>query len=458
MSGVAGRGWAEVLSAVPPETRYATTADGIHLAYQVVGDGPGDVVVMSGFISHLEHQWANPGYARSMERLASFSRVIAFDKRGLGLSDPVPMRDVSDLEKRIEDIAAVMAAAASERAALFAVAESGAVAALFAATYPERVSALILYGSWARFFWAEDYPAGVPRSFIEPISEAIGSGWGSAPVLDAVAPSAVGDSKLRAWWAEWERLSASPGTAQAYARVAMELDVRPVLGHLRVPTLVLRRRDDPFVPVTQARYLADHIPGSRLVELPGRDHPHFLGDVDSVMDEIEEFLTGARAHADDDRALVTVLFTDIVGSTALAAEIGDRQWAGLLEAHYGVVRRQLERFGGAELDIAGDGFLARFDIPARAIRCALAIREGVHRVGVTIRAGVHTGEVVAKAGKVTGVTVHIGARVAALADPDEVLVTQTVRDLLVGSSVHFADRGLHALKGVPNEWRLYAVE
>jgi len=446
-----------VVAAVRPAIRYTTTGDGVHLAYEVTGDGPRDVVVTSGFISHLEHQWADPGYARSLERLAAFARVISFDKRGLGLSDPVPMTDVGDLEKRTEDIAAVMAAAGSQRAALLAFSESGGVAALFAATHPELVSELILYGSWARFFCADDYPAGVPWESWEPIVTSIRSAWGSAAVFDVIAPCAANDVRLRSWWAEWERLSASPGTAEAYAKVAMELDIRPVLGHVRAPTLILHRRDDPFAPIAQARYLAGHIPGSRLVELPGRDHPHFVGDVDSVMDEVEEFLTGARAHADDDRALVTVLFTDLVGSTRRASEIGDQKWAALLQAHHSLIRRQLERFGGTELDTAGDGFLARFDTPMRAIRCAIAIRDGMHGIGLTIRAGIHTGEAVRQADKLAGLTVHIGARAAALAAPDEVLVTQTVRDLMVGSSTRFADRGAHALKGVPNKWRLYAV-
>jgi len=345
-------------SAAVSATRYTTTGDGIHLAYEVTGDGPRDVVVTSGFISHLEHQWADPGYARSLERLTTFARVICFDKRGLGLSDPVPITDAGDLEKRTKDIAAVMAAAGSQRAALLAFSESGAVAALFAATHPERVSELVLYGSWARFFRADGYPAGVRPGSWDVMAAAIRSAWGAAAVFDAVAPSAAGDVRLRSWWAEWERLSASPGTAEAYAKVAMELDIRPVLGHIRAPTLILHRRDDPFVPVAQARYLAGHLPGSRLVELPGRDHPHFVGDVDSVMDEVEEFLTGARAHADDDRPLVTVLFTDLVGSTRRASEIGDQQWAALLEAHRRLIRRQLECFGGTELDTAGDGFLA----------------------------------------------------------------------------------------------------
>ena len=330
--------------------------------------------------------------------------------------------------------------------------------ALFAATYPERVSALVLYASWARFTQAPDYPTGVPRDMLDSIIELGREGWGKAAVLPVLAPSVAADERFRNWWAQWERLSASPGTAAALLRIAFEFDIRRVLKSIRVPTLVIHRTGDPFVPVDHGRYLADQIPGAMFVEVPGGDHPHFVGDTDSIMEEIEEFLTGSRQVETPDRMLATVMFTDIVGSTERAAAMGDQRWRDLLESHNALIRRALERFRGREIDTAGDGFLATFDGPARAIRCAQAITEGVRRLGIEVRAGLHTGEVEPREDGIGGLAVHIGARVAALAGPGEVLVSRTVRDLVAGSGLSFVDRGVHVLKGVPDEWQVFEAE
>ncbi|HET6810155.1 MAG TPA: adenylate/guanylate cyclase domain-containing protein [Acidimicrobiales bacterium] len=439
-----------------PETRYALAGD-LHIAYQALGDGPIDLVFVAGFTSHCEHQWLEPALARSLRRMASFSRLIWVDKRGTGLSDPVPVSDPPTLEQRMEDLTAVLDALGSEQAALFGASDGGQMCALFAATYPERVSALALYGTWARLAEAPDYPVGTPREDVEAIVEMGRTGWGQAAVLPILAPSMADDERFRSWWAQWERLSASPGMAAALLRVAFEGDTRGVLSSITAPTLVMHRKGDRFIDVEHGRYLADHLPGARYVELEGDDHPHFVGDTESVMDELEEFLTGCRGHREPDRMLATVLFTDIVGSTERAAAIGDRRWRDLLEAHHSVVRGELDRFHGQEIDTAGDGFLAAFDGPARAIRCAEEITAAVRRLGLEVRAGVHTGEVERREGGIGGIAVHIGARVAALAGPGEVLVSRTVKDLVVGSGIRFEERGTHQLKGVPDQWQLFAV-
>jgi pimeloyl-ACP methyl ester carboxylesterase len=440
-----------------PEVRYANNGD-LHIAYQVLGDSPRDLVFVAGFTSHCEHQWEEPSLARSLERMASFSRLIWFDKRGTGLSDPIFDRDQFTLEQRMDDMRAVMDAAGSERATILGASEGGAMAALFAATYPERVSGLILYASWARTFQASDYPYGPPEATFESILEMGASSWGHAGVLPVVAPSAAGDARMQDWWARWERLSCSPGTARRLLEVAFQIDIRDVLSAIHVPTLVIHRTGDRFAPVEHGRYLAAHIPGARYVELPGVDHPHFVGDVDSIMDEVAGFVTGQRAPHATERTLVTVLFTDIVGSTERAAQIGDQAWRDLLEAHNAAVRRELFRFRGKEIDRAGDGFLATFDGPARGVACGRAIVESCRRLGLEIRAGVHTGEIEQQAdGSIAGLAVHIGARVAAAAQPGEVLVSRTVRDLVIGSGLHFTERGEFQLKGVPGEWQLLSV-
>ena len=438
-----------------PEVHYAKNGD-LHIAYQVLGDGPFDLVFVAGFTSHCEHQWEEPALARSLERLASFSRLIWFDKRGTGLSDPVLDVNQFTLEQRMGDLNAVLDAADSKQAALFGASEGGAMSALFAATYPQRVSALVLYGSWARTLRAPDYPIGLPQEMFQDIVELGRAGWGSAEILPVLAPSVADDPRIRNWWAQWERLSASPGLAARLLEVAFEIDIRAILPAIRVPTLVIHRSGDRFAPVEHGRYLAQHIPGARYVELEGADHPHFIGDSDRVIGEVESFLTGQRVEWPTERVLATVLFTDIVGSTQHAARLGDRRWRDLVKAHHRLIRRELDRYRGCEVDTAGDGFLATFDGPARAVRCAQAICEGVQHLGLEVRAGVHTGEIeVGGDNSVRGIAVHVGARIAALAEGGQVLVSRTVRELVAGSGLGFESLGTHHLKGVPDDWEIY---
>ncbi len=438
------------------ETRYASSGD-VNIAYQIVGDGPLDLVFVSGWVSNLDLMWAEPSYARFLRRLASFSRLILFDKRGTGLSDRVPDADLPTLEARMDDVRAVLDAAGAERAALLGHSEGGPMCLLFAATYPERTIALALVGTYARRLRAADYPFGAAAEAYEAFLREIADGWGGPVGLEVRAPSLVDDERFRTWWADYLRMSASPGAALALTRMNGEIDVRAVLEAVAVPTLVVHRTGDRSLPVEGARYLAERIRGARLVELPGEDHLPFVGDADEILEEIEEFLTGIRPLREPDRVLATVLFTDIVGSTTRAAELGDRRWRDLLEAHHSLVRRQLERWRGREVDTAGDGFLATFDGPARAIRCAVAIRGAMAPLDLEIRAGLHCGEVELVGDDVAGIAVHTGARVAALARANEVLVSSTVRDLVAGSDIGFEERGEHELKGVPGTWRLYAV-
>jgi class 3 adenylate cyclase len=438
-----------------PETRYARSGD-VHLAYQTLGDGPGDLVFVAGFTSHCEHQWEQPDLARSLRRMASFSRLVWFDKRGTGLSDPVGP-DQFSLELRMRDMDAVLDAVGSRKASLLGASEGGPMCTLYAATYPDRVSHLVLYGTWARFFQDADYPIGLPPEAFEDIAELATAGWGHAGVLPVVGPSVANDPAMRQWWGRWERLSCSPGTVASLVRVAFQTDVRQVLGLVRAPTLVIHRTGDQFASVEHARYLAGHIPDARLVELPGADHPHFIGDWRPIVDEVEEFVTGTRNPPTGDRVLATVLFTDIVGSTEQATSHGDRRWLDLLERHNTLVRRELDRFGGQEVKTVGDGFVATFDGPARAVRCAQAINDAVAGLGLRIRAGVHTGEVELLDGDIGGIAVHIAARVNALAAPGEVLVSRTVKDLVAGSGIRFLDRGAHALKGIDESWQLLAA-
>jgi pimeloyl-ACP methyl ester carboxylesterase len=432
------------------ETRYAKSGD-VHIAYQVIGQGATDVVLVPGFISHVEEWWEQPLSARFLERLASFSRLILFDKRGTGLSDREA--GVPTLEQRMDDVRAVLAAAGSERAAVLGISEGGAMSVVFAATYPERTAALVLYGTFAEFrSWVP-----TPEQ-LEHFLHAIDEGWGTGGSLPQFAPSLADDPRFRRWWARHERLGASPGAAMALMRMNSEIDVRHVLPAIRVPTLVLHRTGDVAVDVEASRYQAAHIPGARYVELTGADHVPFVGDAEPILGEIEEFLTGARPIPEPDRVLATVLFIDIVGSTERAAELGDRRWRDQLGAHHAAVRRELDRFRGREVDTAGDGFLTTFDGPARAVRCAGAIVEAVRSLGLEVRAGLHTGEIELLSGGIAGIAVHIAARVAGLASPGEVLVSSTVKDLVAGSGLRFADRGTHRLKGVPDGWRLFAAE
>ena len=436
-----------------PEIRYAKSGD-VHLAYQIVGDGPRDLVLVPGWVSHLEYEWEEPHFSRFLRRLASFSRLILLDRRGTGLSDRVAA--LPSLEQRMDDVRAVMDAAGSARAAIFGISEGGPMAMVFGATYPERVSALVLCATFARLTQAPDYPLGVPPEVFRAFSERMRESWGKGATVEGFAPTLAGDPQFRETWARMERSAVSPAGFQALMRIVNETDARGILSAIRVPTLVVHRSGDLIVRVNQARYLAEHIAGARFVEIPGTDHFPWVGD-DAMVDEVEEFLTGARHAAETDRVLATILFSDIVASTEHAARIGDRRWGEVLEGYLSLVRRQLVQFRGREVDTTGDGMLASFDGPARAIRCASAIRAGVRSLGIEVRAGLHTGECAIIGDKVGGIAVHIGARVAAAARPGEVLVSATVKDLVAGSGIDFEPRGVHALKGVPGEWSLYAV-
>jgi len=440
---------------VQPETRYARSGD-VHIAYQVSGNGPLDLVYVPGFVSHVELPWEEPRAARFLDRLGAFSRLIRFDKRGTGLSDRVAA--IPSLEERMDDVRAVMDAVGSERAAVLGVSEGGPMCALFASTYPERTSALIMYGAMAKYAWAPDHPWGRRLEEHEARLKAVEQTWGTGAMLPVFAPSLADDDSSRKWWATYERASASPGAVLAVFQMNFEIDARHVLPAIRVPTLILHRTGDQAVKVEHGRYIAEHIPGAKYVELPGIDHVPFVGDADALVDEIEEFLTGVRHGPEPDRVLATVLFTDIVQATERAAELGDRRWRDLLAQHHALVRGELKRFRGREIDTAGDGFLAAFDGPARAVRCACAVNDAVGSLGIRIRAGLHTGECEVIGDKLGGIAVHIGARVAAMAAPGEVLASSTVKDLVAGSGLCFEDRGIHTLKGVPDAWRLFAVD
>jgi class 3 adenylate cyclase len=440
----------------PPATHYTKHGD-VSIAYQVVGDGPVDLVFVPGFISHLDLWWTLPDVTAMFRRLASFSRLILFDKPGTGVSDPIAY--VPSLEERMEDVHAVLDAVGSERAALFGISEGGPMSLLFAATYPERTIAVALYGSeppaGSRDVYGGDVaPARVEEAFgaFEDVIERWGEGW----LLDVVAPSLADSDALRRTVALFERAAASPAMARALIQSAKALDVTAVLPSIRVPTVVMHRTDE-VIPIECARWMADRIPAARFVELAGADHLPWVGDMDAIVDEIEELITGVRRGHEPDRALVTLLFTDIVGSTRLATELRDRAWRELLGRHDDVVREEVVRFRGSEIKRTGDGFLTMFDGPARAIRCARAIGASLADTGVGVRAGIHTGEVELLGADVAGVAVHIAARVAALGGPGDVLVSRTVKDLVTGSALVFDDRGEQELAGVPDRWRIYAL-
>jgi pimeloyl-ACP methyl ester carboxylesterase len=439
-----------------PETRYARSGD-VSIAYQVTGEGPVDLVRVPGFVSNVELEWQMPTVAAFNRRVAEFCRLIRFDKRGTGMSDRV---GIAPLETRMDDVRAVMDAVGSPRAALLGSSEGGPLSLLFAATYPERTTALILWSAFPRYTWAPDYPWGLTPREAQEENDALLRSWSDREELEkAVDAFANTDPDTRRALAAIWRQSASPRDVEALSRMTYELDVRHVLSAITAPTLVMNRTGDDRVNVEGSRYLAEHIPGARYVEFLGADHVIASGETAPVLAEIEGILATAseNSQAEPHRVLSTVLFTDIVGSTAKAAELGDRGWRELLERHHSLVRRELTRYRGRELDTAGDGFFASFDGPARAIQCARTIAEGVGELGLEIRAGLHTGECELLDNKVAGIAVSIGARVAAQASPGEVLVSQTVKDLVVGSGITFDDRGTQALKGVPGEWRLYAV-
>lgn len=440
-----------------PGTRYAKSGD-VNIAYQIVGDGPFDLVHVPPFVSNLELQWEDPAERRYFERLASFCRLIMFDKRGTGLSDRVP---VATLEERMDDLRAVMDTAGSQRAAIYGSSESGALSVLFATTYPERVSALVLYGAYPRMAWASDYRDGIPKDAwaegMRHVEENWGRGEEGGLPLYALTPDRAEDPGWRRAHGRWERLSASPGAVSAIQRMIIEVDVRHLLPAIRVPTLVVYRTAD-LVHAAGSRYMGAHIPDAKVVELPGNEYFPYLGDQDAILDEVEEFLTGVRPVPVPDRTLATVLFTDIVSSTQRAAVLGDEAWTRVLDRHDALVIREVERHRGRRINPTGDGVLATFDGPARGVRCAQAICAGVRSLGIEVRAGLHTGEIELRGADIGGIAVHIGQRVSALAGPGEVLVSSTVKDLVAGSGIAFVDRGSHMLKGIPDEWHIFAVK
>jgi len=442
-----------------PETKYVKSGD-VHIAYQISGAGPPDIIFIPGFVSNLEWYWEAPGVARFFERLASISRLVMFDKRGTGLSDRVPVAEVPTLEQRMDDIGVVMDAVSSRRAVLFGVSEGGPMAALFAALHPERVSALILYGAMAKWVKSEDYPLAPEHRGYEgkerfaPMIE----NWGTPESLRWFAPSVAEDEHVRQWWAMYLRLGASPAAAKALSVMNTQIDIRSVLPTIHVPTLVLHRQGDQVTTIDEGRYLAEHIASAKFVELPGVDHIPVVGDTDAILHEIEEFVTGERGQVEPDRVLATVLFTDIVDSTRRAAQMGDRRWRDLLDSHNAMLRREISRHRGRAIKSTGDGFLATFDGPARAIRCAFATSNEARRLGIEIRAGLHTGEIELIGDDVGGIAVHIAARVLAEAGDNEVCVSSTVKDLVVGSGFEFSAKGVFNLKGVPGNWHLFTVD
>lgn len=424
-----------------------------------MGEGDLDIVLVSSWFSHLEARWDIPSFAHYLRRLASFGRLISFDKYGMGLSDPVPSRSLPPIEEWMDDVRAVMDAVGSERAAILGLVEGGLMAAMFAASYPDRASALVLANTTAKTSLGPDYPIGIPPEGQQLIIGLVEQAWGRPDLMVALNPSLAEDEASREAWARLLRLSASPATASAVVRTLFQLDLREVLSTIQAPTLVIHRTGNPLVTVENGRYLAEHIPGAKFVELPGDDYTVPIGDVDAMLDEVEEFLIGTRGKGvDTDRLLATVLFTDIVQSTERAAEVGDDRWKEMLDAHDELAHRQLARYKGTLVKMTGDGLLATFDGPARAIWGALAIRDGLRRMGIEIRGGLHTGEIERRGEDVHGIGVHIAARVQALAQPGEVLASRTVRDLAAGSGIGFTDRGTHLLNGVPDEWQLFAVE
>ena len=440
-----------------PTTRYAKSGD-YSIAYQIVGDAPLDLVLVPGFVSHVEHAWEDPDLARFFGRLASFSRLILFDKRGTGLSDRVPVEQLPTLEQRMDDVRAVMDAAGSKRAALFGVSEGGPMSMLFATTYPDRTSALVLYGTYANRVRDADYPWAPTMEQHREFLDAVQREWGGPTQAGIWAPSVADDDRFKRWWGQSLRLGASPAAARAVLEMNLEIDVRGILSAIRVPTLILHRSGDRRIDVGGSRYMAERIPNARFVELSGIDHLMWVGDADAIVDEVEEFLTGTRHAAEPTRVLATVLFTDMVESTSRAVQLGDARWRTLISDHDRLVREELTRFRGREIDRRGDGFLAIFDGPARAISSALSIVERANELGIQVRAGLHTGELDVIESGIAGIAVHIGARVMSLAGPDEVLVSSTVKDLVAGSGLSFSEKGTHELKGVPGSWRIFRVE
>jgi pimeloyl-ACP methyl ester carboxylesterase/class 3 adenylate cyclase len=437
-----------------PQTRYAK-AGIVSIAYQVVGDGPIDLVVVPGWISNIEVFWEDAHVARFLERLSTFTRLILFDKRGTGLSDR--STEAATLEERMDDVRAVLDAVGSSRAALLGYSEGGTMCLLFAATYPDRTEALITIGSYARRLRAPDYPFFTSREEGLAAVEAAAADWGGPVWAEIRIPSVADDPIVMKWWAKFLRMSASAEAAAALQRMNLEIDVRHVLPMVRAPTLLIHAKDDRGVPVGASRQMAELIPNATLVELDSPDHLPFYDKPDQIIEHIQTFLTGGAAPDLSESRVATLMFTDIVGSTETAVAKGDLRFADLLEVHHAAVRAELERYRGEEVNTAGDGFLAAFDGPARAIRCAVAIRETLGAAGITSRIGLHTGECGVRHGDLVGIALHIAARVAEKASPGVVLVSQTVKDLVAGSGLSFEDAGSHHLKGLPDEWHLYSI-
>src|SRR5215216_4111479 len=439
----------------PPETMYARSGE-VNIAYQVIGDAPLDLVFVMGWVSHLEYFWAEPLFARFLSRLASFSRLILFDKRGTGLSDRVPINKLPTLEQRMDDVRAVLDAVGSERAALCGVSEGGPMCSLFAATYPEKTLALVMIGTYAKRIRDADYPWGPTVEQREHFFEIMRKQWGGPVGIEERAPSVAHDPKFRDWWATYLRMGASPGAAVALTQMNAEIDVRNVLPSIRVPSLVIHRTDDQCLKVEEGRFVADRIPGARFVELPGNDHLPFVGDQDAILDEVEEFLTGVRHRAEPDTVLATVLVGRIIGIKQHLQRLGEDRWLDRLRRLHAHITKEIEWFRGREVDILENRLLAIFDGPARAIRCASAITEYTSRLGVKTSTGLHTGECEIVDGHVAGTATHVCVCVANEADPGEVLVSSTVKDLVAGSGISFEDRGVRQLAGC-GECRLFAV-
>ena len=439
---------------LPPETHYAKSG-GVHIAYQQFGTGQQRLVLVPGWASHIEYAWEEPMCARFLEGLGSFATVVWFDKRGTGLSDRVS--DLPILEVRMDDLHAVMDAVGWHSAAVFGVSEGGSMSALFAATYPERVSALVLCGAFAKRLKSPDYPWAPTLEERQSWIAQLEAGWGGDLELGTLAPSMVNDAGFKRWFSAYGRMSVSPSAAVALATMNTYIDIRDVLPTIHVPTLVLHRSRDRDVEVGNGRYLAEHIPGAKWVELNGDDHLWWVGNTEEILGEVEEFLTGVRSPGPSGRVLATILFTDIVGSTRLASQLGDEKWTAVLLRHNQTIRRLIDRFGGREVKTTGDGFLATFDGPARGLKCALAAQEAARKLGISVRAGLHVGECERLDHDIGGLSVHVAARVAELGDGERTLVTSTVKDLVSGSGLGFVDIGEHDLNGLPGTWRLFAV-
>lgn len=440
-----------------PSTQYVKTEGG-YVAYQVFGEGPVNFLFITNWCQNLEVMWEEPSIVRFFDHLSSMGRVICFDKRGSGVSDPVPLANLPTLEEWMDDGQAVINAAGADTVVLIGDTEGGAMTLLFAATYPHKVTSLILLNSFARFLRDKDYEIGLALGSEEKLMEAYSKNWGTAGFLQVTAPSMMHDQRFGQWFARYQRLSMSPGTSATLYRWVINLDLRGILPSIRVPTLVLQRASSPHYRAAFGKYLANAIAGAKYVELPGADtFPFYAGDIEIVLDEIQEFVTGDRAKANEERVLATLMFTDIVGSTQHAADLGDTRWGDLLKLHHTLVRRYLDQYHGKELQTTGDGFIAIFDGPARAIRCARTIADQVQSLKIDVRIGLHTGEISLNGKNAEGIAMHIAARVMAVAEKREVMVSRTVRDLVVGSGIVFTNRGVHQLKGVPDEWHLFSV-